>query len=157
MSPTITPNLWFDGVAEEAAEFYCSVFPNSRIVTVSRYPEGSPGEPGTVMVVEFELDGEPFVAINGGPAFEFSEAISLQVTCEDQAEVDHYWERLTERGEEGQCGWLKDRYGVSWQVTPKGMSELFSDSDPGRASRVMRTMLEMRKLDIGELRRAASG
>ena len=157
MPKAITPNLWFDTQAEEAAEFYTSVFPSSRIVSLARYTESSPGETGTVMTVEFELDGQRFVGINGGPDFQFSEAISLQINCEDQDEVDYYWQRLSEGGEEGPCGWLKDRFGLSWQVTPAGMEELFSDSDPERASRAMQAMLEMRKLDVAALQRAADG
>jgi len=156
MLQRIVPNLWFDGQAEEAASFYASVFPNSRIAMVTRYPEGSPGPPGTAMTVEFDLDGQRIVAINGGPQFTFSEAVSLAVTCEDQAEVDHYWERLSEGGEEGPCGWLKDRYGLSWQVVPKGMDEVFA-GDPERARRAMDAMLQMRKLDAAALRRAADG
>ena len=155
--PRITPHLWFDTQAEEAAEFYCSVFPNSRILSVARYPEGSPGPAGEVMTVEYELDGQRFVHINGGPEFAFSEAVSLQIDCADQAEVDHYWDRLTDGGEESQCGWLKDRYGFSWQVVPAGMDAFFSDPDPGRAQRAMHAMLQMRKLDVEQLRRAADG
>jgi predicted 3-demethylubiquinone-9 3-methyltransferase (glyoxalase superfamily) len=157
MQQKIVPNLWFDTEAEEAAEFYTEVFKNGRIVNKTHYTEAGPREAGMVMTVEFELDGQRFVGINGGPQFTFSEAISLQVTCEDQAEVDYYWERLTDGGEEGPCGWVKDRYGLSWQVVPTGMDELFSDPDPGRAERAMRAMLGMRKLDIAELRRAADG
>jgi len=153
----IVPSLWFDTQAEEAAEFYCSVFTNARVLSVSRYGEAGPGEPGSVMTVEWELDGMRFVGINGGPEFTFDEAVSFQISCEDQAEVDHYWERLTDGGEESQCGWLKDRYGVSWQVVPKGMDEVFSDSDPERAKRAMEAMLKMRKLDLGALRAAADG
>jgi predicted 3-demethylubiquinone-9 3-methyltransferase (glyoxalase superfamily) len=153
----VTPNLWFDTEAEEAAEFYCSVFPDSRIVSVARYPEGSPGPAGEVMTVEYELDGQRYVHINGGPQFTFSEAVSFQINCADQAEVDYYWERLTDGGEESQCGWLKDRYGFSWQVVPAGMEELFDDRDPARSQRAMQAMLPMRKLDIAELRRAADG
>ena len=160
MPQKITPNLWFDGQAQEAAEFYCSVFKNSRIVGSTRYPEGSPGnaQPGSVMTVEWELDGQRFVGINGGPEFKFDEAISFAIDCEDQDEVDYYWEKLIEGGgEESVCGWLKDRYGVSWQVVPKGMDELFSDEDPERAERAMGAMLKMRKLDIDALRSAADG
>ena len=157
MHQRITPNLWFDTEAEEAANYYVSIFDNSRIVNVARYTEAGPGEPGSVMVVEFELDGQRIVGINGGPQFKFSEAVSLQVNCEIQEEVDLYWERLTDGGEEGPCGWLKDRYGLSWQVTPSGMDNLFSDPDPQRAERAMRAMFEMKKLDIAELRRAADG
>ena len=157
MQQRITPNLWFDGEAEEAAAFYTSIFENSRIVDVARYTEAGPGEPGSVMVVEFELDGQRFVGINGGPQFPFTPAISLQVNCADQEEVDHYWERLTEGGEEGQCGWLTDRYGVSWQVVPPGMSEIFSDPDPERARRATEAMFGMRKLDLAALQAAAAG
>jgi predicted 3-demethylubiquinone-9 3-methyltransferase (glyoxalase superfamily) len=157
MQRKITPNLWFDTEAEEAASFYASVFENSRIVSVSRFPEGAPRAAGSVMTVEFELDGQQFVGINGGPEFKFSEAVSFQISCETQEEVDHYWERLSEGGSEGPCGWLKDRYGLSWQVTPKGMDELFSDADPQRARRAMEAMLKMSKLDIGALRAAADG
>ena len=157
MAQRIVPNLWFDSEAEEAARFYCSVFPNSRILSTALYPENSPGPAGTVMTVEFELDGQRMVGINGGPQFPFTEAISLQVDCADQAEVDHYWERLTDGGEEVQCGWLKDRYGVSWQVVPAGMERLFSDPDPERAGRAMQAMLGMKKLDVAALERAADG
>jgi len=153
----ISPNLWFDTEAEEAADFYISVFKNSRVVSMAHYPEGSPGPAGTVMVVEFELDGQRFVGINGGPQFKFTEAVSLQINCETQEEIDHYWEQLSAGGEEGPCGWLKDRYGLSWQVTPAGMDEVFSDPDPKRAQRAMQAMLKMSKLDIAELRRAADG
>ena len=157
MPQRITPNLWFDTEAEEAANFYCSIFRNSRIVNVSHYTEAGPREAGMVMVVEFELDGQRFIGINGGPQFKFDEAVSLQVNCETQEEVDAYWDRLTEGGEEGPCGWLKDRYGLSWQVTPTGMDELFSDADPKRAERAMQAMLGMKKLDLAELQRAADG
>ncbi|MCV2491415.1 VOC family protein [Geodermatophilus sp. YIM 151500] len=153
----VTPNLWFDTQAEEAANFYCSIFPNSRIVSIARYPEGSPGPIGEVMTVEYELDGQRYVHINGGPQFTFSEAVSFQINCADQAEVDYYWEKLTDGGEESQCGWLKDRYGFSWQVVPAGMEELFDDADEGRAQRAMQAMLQMRKLDVAAMRRAADG
>jgi predicted 3-demethylubiquinone-9 3-methyltransferase (glyoxalase superfamily) len=155
----ITPNLWFDTEAEEAAEHYTSIFKDSRIVSVAPFPEGAPGgrEPGTVMTVEFELDGQRFVATNGGPEFSFNEAVSLQIGCETQDEIDYYWEQLSEGGEEGPCGWLKDRFGLSWQVTPTGMKELFADSDPARAERAMHAMLGMGKLDIAALRSAADG
>jgi predicted 3-demethylubiquinone-9 3-methyltransferase (glyoxalase superfamily) len=157
MHQKITPNLWFDTEAEEAASFYTSVFKSSRIVNVTRYTEAGPRPAGTVMTVEFELDGQRFVGINGGDQFKFDEAVSFQITCEDQEEVDYCWERLSEGGEEGPCGWLKDRFGLSWQVVPAGMEELFTDPDPARAERAMRAMLEMRKLDIAALRRAADG
>jgi predicted 3-demethylubiquinone-9 3-methyltransferase (glyoxalase superfamily) len=157
MPQRITPNLWFDTEAEEAAEFYTSVFKNSRIVNVAHYTEAGPRPAGMVMTVEFELDGQRFVGINGGPEFKFDEAVSFQINCETQEEIDYYWERLSEGGEEGPCGWLKDRYDLSWQVTPTGMDELFADPDPKRAERAMRAMLGMRKLDSAELRRAADG
>ncbi len=157
MQQRIRPNLWFDTEAEEAAGFYVSIFKNSRVVNVTRYPEGAPREAGMVMTVEFELDGQRLVGINGGPEFTFDEAVSLEILCEDQDEVDYYWERLTDGGEEGPCGWLKDRYGLSWQVVPKGMDEVFSDADSDRAKRAMEAMLKMRKLDLGALRAAADG
>ncbi len=156
MQQRITPNLWFDTEAEEAAGFYTSVFRNSRIVGVTHYTEAGPREAGMVMTVEFELDGQRFVGINGGPQFKFDEAVSFQINCESQNEVDYYWEKLIEGGgEEGPCGWLKDRFGLSWQVTPNGMSEMLNDADPERARRAMEAMLQMKKLDIEELRRAA--
>jgi predicted 3-demethylubiquinone-9 3-methyltransferase (glyoxalase superfamily) len=156
MSQKITPNLWFDTEAEEAAEFYCSVFKNSRITNVSRYGDAVPDKAGMVLTVEWELEGQNFVAINGGPQYKFNEAISLQVSCEDQDEIDYYWERLTEDGgEEGPCGWCKDRYGLSWQVTPRGLDEIFTPDEAGQ--RAMKAMFGMRKLDIAELRRAAEG
>src|SRR3954451_17610673 len=157
MQHQIIPNLWFDTEAEEAAEFYCSVFQNSRIVNVAHYTEAGPREAGTVMTVEFELDGQRFVGINGGPDFKFSEAVSFQITCETQDEIDAYWERLPEGGEEGPCGWLKDRYGLSWQVVPTGMDELFADPDQDRARRAMEAMFGMKKLDVAALRAAADG
>jgi predicted 3-demethylubiquinone-9 3-methyltransferase (glyoxalase superfamily) len=157
MIQRITPNLWFDTEAEEAADFYVSVFENSRVVNMTHYNEAGPREAGTVMTVEFELDGQHFVGINGGDQFKFSEAVSFQINCEDQDEVDYYWERLSDGGEEGPCGWLKDRYGLSWQVVPAGMDELFADSDPQRAQRAMEAMFKMRKLDVAALRAAADG
>ncbi len=157
MLQRIVPNLWFDREAEEAAGFYTSVFENSRIVSVVPYTEAGPGEPGSVMTVEFELEGQRFVGINGGPQFTFSEAISFEIECEDQEEVDFYWERLSDGGSEGPCGWVKDRFGLSWQVVPKGMEELFADPDKGRAERAMQAMLKMGKLDIAALREAADG
>ena len=157
MQQRIVTNLWFDTEAEEAADFYTSVFKNSRIVNKSHYGEAGPREAGMVMTVDFELDGQRFTGINGGPDFKFDEAISLLINCEDQDEVDYYWEKLSEGGSEGPCGWLKDRYGLSWQVVPAGMEELFSDPDPERAQRAMKAMLEMRKLDIAALRAAADG
>ena len=157
MHQKIIPNLWFDTDAEDAANFYITVFKNSRIVSVAKYPEGSPGEPGTVMTVEFELDGQRVVGINGGPQFQFDEAVSVQITCESQDEVDYYWDALTEGGEESQCGWLKDKFGLSWQVVPQGMEEVFSDPDRAKAERAMKAMLGMRKLDLAALRAAAEG
>jgi predicted 3-demethylubiquinone-9 3-methyltransferase (glyoxalase superfamily) len=157
MQHRITPNMWFDTEAEEAAEFYISIFKNSRIVHVAHYTEAGPRPAGMVMTVEFELDGLRFVGINGGPEFTFSEAVSFLVNCEDQDEIDYYWERLSEGGQEGPCGWLKDKFGLSWQVAPTGMDELFSDPDPARATRAMEAMLKMGKLDIAALRAAADG
>ena len=157
MQQRIRPNLWFDTEAEEAAEFYVSIFDNSRVVNVTRYTDAGPREAGMVMTVEFELDGQRFVGINGGPEFTFDEAMSLEIVCEDQEEVDYYWDSLTEGGEEGPCGWLKDRFGVSWQVVPTGVIELMGDPDPDRAKRAMEAMLKMRKLDIGALLAAADG
>jgi predicted 3-demethylubiquinone-9 3-methyltransferase (glyoxalase superfamily) len=159
MTQKIVTNLWFDTEAEEAAEFYTSIFDDSKILSTTKYPENAPGqrEPGTVMTVEWELEGQRFVGINGGPEFKFDEAISLQIECKDQEEVDYFWEKLGEGGEEGPCGWIKDRYGLSWQVTPAGMDELFSDKDPERAQRAFECMQKMTKLDIAELREAADG
>jgi predicted 3-demethylubiquinone-9 3-methyltransferase (glyoxalase superfamily) len=157
MQGTITPNLWFDTEAEEAAAFYCSVFENSRILNVTHYTEAGPREAGLVMTVEFELDGQRFVGINGGPNFTFDEAISFEIDCETQEELDYFWERLTDGGEESQCGWLKDRFGVSWQVVPTGMAELFAAADSDRARRAMEAMLKMRKLDLATLQAAADG
>jgi predicted 3-demethylubiquinone-9 3-methyltransferase (glyoxalase superfamily) len=157
MIGTIVPNLWFDTEAEEAAAYYCSVFPDSRVVGVQRYTEAGPRPAGTVMTVELELAGQRFVLINGGPQFPFTEAVSFQVTCEDQAEIDRFWDRLGDGGEPGPCGWVKDRYGLSWQVVPAGMAELFDDPDPQRAQRAMAAMLGMGKLDVAALRAAADG
>jgi len=151
----ITPCLWFDTEAEEAAQFYTSVFPNSRIVHVSHYGSAGPRPAGMVLEVEFELNGRSFLALNGGPDFTFSEAISLQVDCKDQDEVDRLWVTLSEGGEEGPCGWLKDRCGLSWQIVPSVMYELIADPDPERAQRTIAAMLQMGKLDIAELERAA--
>ena len=151
----ITPCLWFDTEAEEAAQFYTSVFPNSRIVHVSHYGSAGPRPAGMVMEVEFELNGRSFLALNGGPDFTFSEAISLQADCKDQDEVDRLWVTLSEGGEEGPCGWLKDRYGLSWQIVPSVMYELIADPDQERAQRTIAAMLQMGKLDIAELERAA--
>ena len=153
----ITPWLWFDTEAEDAAALYTSVFPNSKVVDVTRYGESGPRQAGMVMTVEFELDGQTFVALNGSPEFTFSEAVSFQVSCETQEEVDWYWRKLTEDGgEEGQCGWLKDRFGLSWQIVPDVLPKLLEDPDPERSQRVMSAMLEMKKLDIEELEQAAA-
>ena len=157
MSQKITPNLWFDTEAEEAAEFYVSVFKDSRVVNKTHYTAAGPREEGMVMTVDFELDGQRFTGINGGPDFKFDEAVSFLIECEGQDEVDYYWDTLTEGGSEGPCGWVKDKYGLSWQVVPAGMEELFADPDPARAERAMRAMLQMKKLDVAELRRAADG
>jgi predicted 3-demethylubiquinone-9 3-methyltransferase (glyoxalase superfamily) len=157
MPKSITPSLWFDTQAEEAAQYYCSIFPDSRIVTVTHYTEAAPGKAGQVLTVEFELLGQRFTALNGGPQFTFTEAVSLVIPCEDQDELDAYWERLTDGGEERPCGWCKDRYGLSWQVVPAGIDELFGDDDPQRAQRAMEAMFTMRKLDIAALRAAAEG
>src|SRR3981081_3998141 len=155
MLQKIIPNLWFDTEAEEAAAFYISIFENSRIVNVTHYTEAEPRPAGMVMTVEVELGGQRFVGINGGPEFKFDEAVSFQIACETQQDVDYYWERLSTGGKEGPCGWLKDKYGLSWQVGPKGTGGLFTDPDPERAKRAMQAMLKMSKLDIAALRRAA--
>jgi predicted 3-demethylubiquinone-9 3-methyltransferase (glyoxalase superfamily) len=157
MQQKIVPNLWFDTEAKEAAELYVSVFEDSRVVNVTHYTEAGPRPAGEVMTVEFELEGQRFIGINGGPQFPFTEAVSFEIECETQDEIDYYWEKLSEGGEEGQCGWLKDRYGLSWQVVPTGMEEIFADPDKERAERAMRAMLEMGKLDIAALRSAAEG
>jgi predicted 3-demethylubiquinone-9 3-methyltransferase (glyoxalase superfamily) len=155
--PRITPNLWFDTQGLEAAEFYVSVFPNSKITNVSRYGEAGPREAGMVLTVDFELDGQPYTAINGGPHFTFNEAISLLINCADQDEVDYYWDKLLEGGEPSQCGWLKDKFGLSWQVVPTGMGDLMADPDPERSQRAMKAMLGMVKLDLAALQAAADG
>jgi predicted 3-demethylubiquinone-9 3-methyltransferase (glyoxalase superfamily) len=152
----ITPCLWFDTEGEEAATFYTSVFPNSRIVDVTRYGSAGPRAEGTVMTVSFELDGQTFTALNGGPEFTFNEALSLEVACKDQEEVDSLWNALSEGGEEGPCGWLKDRYGVSWQIIPTALPELLADPDREKSQRVMQAMLKMQKIEIDELERAAA-
>src|SRR6476661_7616360 len=152
----ITPCLWFDTEGEDAAKLYTSVFPNSKILDVSRYGEAGPRPAGTVMTVEFELDGLTFVALNGGPEFTFNEAISFQVSCKDQDEVDRYWNELSEGGEEGPCGWLKDRFGVSWQIVPTALPRLLGDPDREKSQRVMAAMLEMKKIEIDGLERAAA-
>jgi predicted 3-demethylubiquinone-9 3-methyltransferase (glyoxalase superfamily) len=153
----ITPCLWFDTAGEEAAKLYTSVFPSSKILTVSHYGEAGPRAAGTVMTVEFELDGQKFTALNGGPDFTFTEAISFQVMCETQEEVDHYWSGLSAGGEEGPCGWLRDRFGVSWQIVPTALPRLIGNGNSAQSQRVMEAMFKMKKLDIAELERAAAG
>lgn len=152
----ITPCLWFDTEAEDAARRYTSVFPNSRITSISHYGEGAPRQAGMVMVVAFELDGRPFTALNGGPQYTFSEAVSFQVMCDDQAQIDHFWDALGDGGEPGPCGWLRDRFGVSWQIVPRRLTELLSRSDPETSQRVMQCMMGMGKLVIAELEEAAA-
>ena len=153
----IVPCLWFDTEGEAAAQLYTSVFPNSKILDIAHYGEAGPRPAGTVMTVSFELNGEEFLALNGGPEFTFSEAVSFQVMCEGQDEVDHFWSRLGDGGEHGPCGWLKDRFGLSWQIVPTRLGELLGDPDPARAQRAMTAMLGMKKLDIAELEQAADG
>jgi predicted 3-demethylubiquinone-9 3-methyltransferase (glyoxalase superfamily) len=155
--PRITPFLWFDNQAEEAANFYVSTFKNSKILEVSRYTDAGPGLAGQAMVVAFELDGERFEALNGGPMFTFSEAISFHVDCVDQAEVDYFWDALSAGGQTSQCGWLKDRYGLSWQVVPAALPRILSNPDPAKAKRATEAMMKMAKLDIAALEAAAEG
>ena len=153
-SSKIRPFLWFETEAEEAAKFYTSILRNSKVGTISRYPEGSPGPAGQVMTVEFEIEGQPFVALNGGPQFKFTEAVSFMVECKDQAEIDYYWDKLIAGGGKPvQCGWLKDRFGLSWQIVPKAWDEYYKD--PQRAARVMQAMMKMVKLDMRKLEEAA--
>lgn len=153
--PKITPNLWFDTQGLEAAEYYTSIFPNSEITLVTHYGPGAGDREGTVLTVDFSLDGQPYTAINGGPQFSFDEAISLLVNCADQAEVDHYWETLGAGGEHGQCGWLKDRYGLSWQIVPVGLYDLMTDPDEGRRERGFQAMMQMSKIDLAAMQAAA--
>jgi predicted 3-demethylubiquinone-9 3-methyltransferase (glyoxalase superfamily) len=150
----ITPFLWFDNQAEEAMNLYVSLFKNSKVLSVSRYGEGGPGPAGTVMTATFQLDGQEFMALNGGPEFKFTEAISLFVNCETQEEVDKLWEKLSEGGEKSQCGWLKDKFGLSWQIIPTALGQMLGDPDPRKAQNVMQAMLQMTKIDIATLRRA---
>jgi predicted 3-demethylubiquinone-9 3-methyltransferase (glyoxalase superfamily) len=158
MLQKIKPFLWFDKEAEEAANFYCSIFNNSKILRIERYPEGGPAPAGSVMVVGFQLEGQEFVALNAGPRYKFTEAISFVIDCETQEEVDRYWNQLTGNGgQESMCGWLKDRFGLSWQVTPSALPRLLSDTDKSKAQRVMHAMMQMRKIDIPTLERAAAG
>jgi predicted 3-demethylubiquinone-9 3-methyltransferase (glyoxalase superfamily) len=151
----ITPFLWFDGNAEEAVNFYVSVFKNSKLVSVTRYGEAGPWPKGTVMTATFQLEGQEFQALNGGPQFKFTEAISFVVSCETQEEIDEMWEKLSEGGEKGRCGWLKDKFGLSWQVVPPILAALLQDADPEKANRVVTAMLQMDKLDIAALKRAS--
>jgi predicted 3-demethylubiquinone-9 3-methyltransferase (glyoxalase superfamily) len=153
-SQKITPFLWFDHQAEQAANYYVSIFPNSKVVKVVRYGEAGPGPAGSAMTVEFQLDGQSFVALNGGPHFKFTEAISFVVNCQTQDEVDTYWEKLSAGGGEVQCGWVKDKFGLSWQVVPSVLAKLLGDPDPAKSQRVMRAMLTMKKLDIRALEKA---
>ena len=150
----ITPFLWFDTQAEEAAKFYASVFKGSRVGNVTRYGEAGPGPKGSAMIVEFELDGQPFIALNGGPHFTFTEAVSFSVACANQTDVDHYWDTLSEGGKESQCGWLKDKYGLSWQIVPSRLGELMRSPDPAKSKRVMEALLKMKKIDIATLENA---
>jgi predicted 3-demethylubiquinone-9 3-methyltransferase (glyoxalase superfamily) len=156
MQQKITPCLWFDTEGEDAARFYTSIFPNSRVVDVARYGSAGPRPEGTVMTASFDLDGQRFIALNGGPDFTFNEAISFQVDCETQEEVDAFWSKLSEGGEEGPCGWLKDKYGVSWQIVPTALSRLLADPDREKSQRVMEAMLSMGKIEIDGLERAAA-
>ena len=153
----ITPFLWFDGQAEDAARFYTSIFKNSKITSISRCGDAGPAPKGTVLVVEFEIEGQEYRALNGGPDVKPNWAVSFQINCENQEEVDYYWERLTEGGQEVQCGWLTDKFGFSWQVTPRVLGELIADPDPEKAGRVMKAMMGMVKIDIPALERAAAG
>ena len=152
--PKISPFLWFNNQAEEAANFYVSVFKNSRIVRKTRYGDSGPGPKGSVMTVDFELDGQPFVTLNGGPQFTFSPAISFVVNCQTQAEVDEFWQKLSAGGKEVECGWLTDKYGLSWQIVPAVLTDMLSDPDPAKSDRVMKAVLKMKKLDIATLKRA---
>ena len=154
---TITPFLWFDNQAEEAANFYTSVFKNSKMGKVVRYGDAGPGPKGSALTVSFQLDGQEFTALNGGPQFKFTEAVSFVIHCTNQEEVDYYWNKLTEGGQESQCGWLKDKFGLSWQVVPVQLPQLLSDPDPERAGRTMKAMLTMKKIDIHKLEQAAAG
>ena len=153
----ITPFLWFDNNAEEAAKFYTSIFKKSKIARISRYGDAGPGPKGTVMVVDFELEGQQFVALNGGPQFKFTEAISFVVNCETQKEVDYFWGKLLAGGQESQCGWLKDKFGLSWQIVPTVLNDMLADPDPARSQRVMKAMLQMKKIDIPTLEKAYKG
>ena len=154
---TTTPCLWFDNQGEDAATFYCSVFPNSRILRTTRYGPNTPGREGAAMTVDFELNGQKYVALNGGPEYTFSEAISFYIECADQAEIDYYWNALTEGGEPGPCGWLKDKFGLSWQVAPTRLLDLIGDADAERANRAMQAMMQMGKIILADIEKAADG
>jgi predicted 3-demethylubiquinone-9 3-methyltransferase (glyoxalase superfamily) len=153
----ITPFLWFDNQAEDAANFYASIFKNSKVGAISRYGDAGPGPKDSVMTVDFQIEGQEFVALNGGPHFKFTEAISFVVNCETQEEVDEFWEKLSEGGQKSQCGWLKDRYGLSWQIVPTILTKLMLDKDPAKAGRVMKAMLQMTKIDIAKAQQAYDG
>src|SRR5213080_2067061 len=153
----ITPFLWYDNQAEEAAKFYTSIFKNSRILSTTKYPEGSPGPEGSVMTIQFQLEGQDFIALNGGPIFKFTEAISFSVDCQTQEEVDELWEKLSAGGSKGRCAWLKDKYGLSWQIVPRALVQLLQDEDPVKSKRVMAAMLQMDKIDIAKLKQAYEG
>ncbi len=157
----LTPCLWFDGEAEDAANFYCSVFPNSKVTAISQFPDAGQTihkkPAGSVMVAAFELNGQPFVALNGGPKFKFDEAVSFQIMCETQDEIDYYWSGLTAGGQEGPCGWLKDKFGLSWQVVPSALPKLMTGADPAASARVMNAFMQMKKFDIAALERAYAG
>jgi predicted 3-demethylubiquinone-9 3-methyltransferase (glyoxalase superfamily) len=157
MQKKIIPFLWFDDQAEQAANFYVSIFKNSKVLSINYYPKESGGKEGRVMTVKFKLDGEEFVALNGGPHFSFTEAISFWVKCDTQEEIDYFWEKLSEGGETSECGWLKDRYGLSWQIVPSSIEELISEEDPARKDRVLKAVWQMQKLDIGALEKAYDG
>jgi len=154
MKQKITPFLWFDGKAEEAADFYVSIFPGSKILSATRYGDAGPGPKGSVMTVLFELNGQQFIALNGGPQFKFTEAVSFSVDCKTQEEVDAFWEKLSAGGEEGPCGWLKDKYGLSWQIVPTILVEMLGDADPVKSKRVMEAMMKMKKIEIKTLKQA---
>ncbi len=153
----ITPFLWFDNQAEEAMNYYVSIFKDSKVLSITRYGDAGPGPKGSVLIAKFQLEGQEFIALNGGPQFKFTEAISLVVNCETQQEVDELWEKLTAGGEESQCAWLKDKYGLSWQIVPRILFELLQDQDAAKANRVMQAMLQMKKIDIATLKQAAEG
>jgi len=157
MTQQITPFLWFDDNADEAVNFYLSIFKDSRLLDATRYGEAGPGPKGTIMTATFELNGQQFIALNGGPRYKFTEAVSFVVKCETQEEIDYYWDKLLDGGEPQRCGWLKDRFGLSWQIVPAQLSELFGGNDPQRAGRVMQAMMQMVKFDLAKLKEAYNG